>query len=96
MTWIFEIKDKSGRKIHLSNERWKHIVTEHSKLANKIENIKDTISSPLIIGKSKYDENVRYYQKYYKKLSKYLLVSVKYLNGEGFVITAFYTAKPEK
>lgn len=96
MTIIFEIKDKSGRKIHLSDERWKHIVTEHSSLANKIEDIEDTLISPLIIGKSENDENVRYYQKYHKKLSKYLLVSVKYLNGKGFVITAFYTGKPEK
>ena len=96
MNWIFEVKDKSGRKIHLSDERWKHIVIEHSDLANKIEDIKDAVSNPLIIGKSVYDENVRYYQKYYKKLSKYLLVSVKYLNGEGFIITAFYTSKPEK
>jgi len=39
---------------------------------------------------------VRFYYKFYKNLSKYLLVSVKYLNGEGFVITAFYTSKIEK
>jgi len=96
MTWIFEIEDKSGRKIHLSDERWKHIVTEHTALANKIEDIKEVLLNPLIIGRSKYDENVRYYQKYYKKLSKYLLVSVKYLNGEGFIITVFYTSNSEK
>ena len=77
MTWIFEVEDKSGRKIHLSNERWKHIVTEHSILANKIEDIKDTLSNPLFIGKSKYDEKVRFYYKFYKNLSKYLFVSVK-------------------
>ena len=53
MVWIFEIRDKSGRKIHLSDERWKHIVTEHSGLANKIEDIKDILLNPLIIGKSK-------------------------------------------
>ena len=96
MTWIFEIQDKSGRKIHLSNERWKHIVTEHPKLSDKIEDIKDTLIHPLTIRNSKYDERVRFYYKFYKKLSKYLLVSVKYLNGEGFVITAFYTNKLEK
>ena len=96
MTRIFEVEDKFGRKIHLSDERWKHIVTEHSVLANKIEDIKDVLSNPLFVGKSKYDENVKYYYKYHKSLSKYLMVSVKYLNGEGFVITAFYTSKLEK
>ena len=96
MAWIFEIKDKSGRKIHLSDERWKHITKEHSVLANRMEDIKDVLSNPLSIKTSKYDENVRYYYKYHKKLSKYLMVSVKYLNGEGFIITAFYTGKLEK
>ena len=96
MTWIFEVEDKSGRKIHLSDERWKHIVTEHANLSDKIEDIKDTLANPLTIRRSKYDEKVRFYYKFYKNLSKYLLVSVKYLNGEGFVITAFYTSKIEK
>ena len=96
MTWIFEIIDKSGRKIHLSKEQWKHIMTEHSELANKVEEIKDTLTNPLTIKHSKYDENVRWYFKYYKKLSKYLMVSVKYLNGEGFMITAFHTSKLPK
>ena len=96
MTWIFEVEDKSGRKIHLSDERWKHIVNEHANLSDKIEDIKDTLANPLTIRRSKYDEKVRFYYKFYKNLSKYLLVSVKYLNGEGFVITAFYTSKIEK
>ncbi len=96
MTQIFEVKDKSGRKIHLSNEQWKHIVTEHANLSDKIEDIKDTLANPLTIRRSKFDEKVRFYYKFYKNLSKYLLVSVKYLNGEGFVITAFYTRKLER
>jgi len=40
-----------------------------------------------------YDENVRYYYRYYKNIessAKNLLVVVKYLNGEGFVITAYF------
>ena len=96
MTWIFEIEDKSGRKIHLSKERWKHIVTEHSDLANKIEDIKDCLTNALTIKHSKYDEKVRWYFRYYKRLSKYLMVSVKYLNGEGFIITAFYISNLPK
>ena len=93
MDWIFEIKDKSGRKIHLSKERWNHIVTEHSKLANKIEDIQDAMINPLIIIRSTNDDKVRFYFKYLKVLRKYLLVSVKYLNGEGYIITAFHTRK---
>ena len=96
MPWIFEVKDKSGRKIHLSKERWSHIVTEHPKLSDKIEDIKDILANPLTIRNSEFDEKVRFYYRFYKKLSKYLLVSVKYLNGNGFIITAFYTSKLQK
>jgi len=38
---VFEIKDKTGRVIYLSYERWrKHILVEHPYLANKVEEIK--------------------------------------------------------
>jgi len=37
----------------------------------------------------------RFYYRYYKdrKTAKYLLIIVKYLNGQGFIITSFYTDK---
>jgi len=36
---------------------------------------------------------MRNYYVYYKLERHYLLVSVKYLNGEGYVATAFITRK---
>ena len=72
MAHIFEIEDKSGRKVHLSNERWQHIAIEHPTLSGKIEEIKDTILNPTSIKKSKYNENVRFYFKLFKEMSKYL------------------------
>tara|TARA_Y100000310_G_scaffold324156_1_gene385660 strand:- start:732 stop:1031 length:300 start_codon:yes stop_codon:yes gene_type:complete len=93
MTWIFEVRDKSGRKIHLSRERWKHIVNEHPDVTDKLYEIEEIIENSLIIKMSKYDKNVRFYYKHYKNLkqkSKYLLVAVKYLNGIGYIITSFY------
>lgn len=96
MVWIFAVKDRSGREIHLSNERWKHIIYEHPVIANKIEEIKDALSSPTAIRKSDHDENLRFYYKYYKSIKlkeKYLFVMVRYLNGDGFIITSFYVNK---
>ena len=40
-----------------------------------------------------YDVAVSFYYRYYKEKKQYLFVSVKYLSGEGFVITTFYTDK---
>ena len=92
----FIIKDKFEREIHLSEERWKHIIHEHPEMSDKVYEIEEIIKNPLIIITDEEDERVRYYYKYYKNIkqkAKYLLVSVKYLNGGGYVITSFYTDK---
>ena len=92
MDWIFEIIDKSGRKIHLSNERWTHI-QKHSEMSDKIEQIKETLVKPSLVIPQDYDPNVHFYFRFYKDMKKFLFVSVKYLNGDGFIITSFYTDK---
>ncbi|MBI2672926.1 hypothetical protein HYX19_01580 [Candidatus Woesearchaeota archaeon] len=93
---IFEAEDKSKKKIHLTKERWKHILKEHPELSNKSESIKAIITNPEITKTSKYDKNVKWYYAYdknRKSSAKYILVAVKYLNGSGFIITVFYTKK---
>lgn len=95
MDYVFEIIDKTGRKIHLSKERWKHIL-KHPHMYNQLENIKITIQNPTTIRYYEEDEDVRYFYKEFKNrnaVERYLLVSVKYLNGEGFIITSFFTDK---
>ena len=92
MNYVFEVKDKIGRKIHLSKERWKHIRIEHPEIIEP-EEIKRVLIDSNKLLKSNRDPNVRWYYFYNKKRKRYLKVSVKYLNGEGFVITAHYTTK---
>ena len=92
MARIFETKDKSGRTIYLTDERWKHIL-KHQEMSNQTEQIKDTLLQPDKIAKVDYDTDVRFYYRYYKDRKEYLFISVKYLNGEGFIITSFYTDK---
>ncbi len=96
MDYIFEIKDKSGRLIRLTKDRWAHIKSDHPEMVAELENIKSAVTSPEFIKNSEYDENVRFYYRYYKDRkshAKYLLTAIKHLNGDGFVITAFYTNK---
>jgi len=93
MTIIFEVIDKTGRKIHLSKERWSHITTKHTNMSDKLEDLKIALINPLIIVPHKYDITMRNYYLYYKLHKDYLLVSVKYLNGEGYIATAFVTRK---
>lgn len=90
MTLIFEVIDKSGRKIHLTKERWSHIKKKHTEVEN-YEMIEETIRKHDKITNIDIDEKVHYYYKYYKHRlpkEKFLQVVVKYLNGTGFVLTA--------
>ena len=94
INYIFETIDKNGRVIHLTKERLRHI-QKHSHMNDPVENIKNALKEPLIIM-CEDDESVLYFYKEFKQmqeLEKYLLVSVKYLNGNGFVVTSFFTNK---
>ena len=90
---IFDLKDKSGRNIYLSAERWSHINQEHPEVSPYLEMIKETLRNPVKISTYHFDENVKYYFSYAKEKAskaKHLLVIVKYLNGHGFIITAYF------
>ncbi|MEK6898440.1 MAG: hypothetical protein AABX28_03735 [Nanoarchaeota archaeon] len=92
---IFEVTEKIGRKIRLTKKQWKHI-QKHPHMHESLEIIKDTIKNPLTKRFDEFDESVNYFYREYKEMEpreRYLFVSVKYLNGEGFVITSFYTNK---
>jgi len=95
MDIIFETIDKTNRKIRLTKKQWKHIQKHpHMHLYESVERIKDTVNSPTTIRYNNEDETVNYFYREYNDMDifeRYLLVSVKYLNGDGFVITSFYT-----
>ena len=80
---VLKIVDKSGRLIHLSSERWSHIL-KHAGMNNQLDNIKETVEKPTRITKLKFDNKINFYFKYYKDKKSYLMVMIKYLNGNGF------------
>jgi hypothetical protein len=92
---LLELIDKTGRKIHLSEERYKHI-QKHPYMHDSLETIKRAIQNPTTLRYNEEDDTIRFFYKEFKEnnsFEKYLFVSVKYLNGEGFIITSFYTNK---
>ena len=62
-------------------------------MTNKLEKVKDVLIRPNQTIHSPQDQNVRYYFRYYKDSKAFLIVVVKYLNGDGFVITAFMATR---
>ena len=88
---IFEIIDKTGRKIRLTKKQFRHVIC-HKGMENHLEEIKETLKNPTKIIPHEIGNLYDYYN-YYKNRreeAKYLQVVVKYLNGDGFVITAYF------
>ena len=88
-------KDYLGRNIRLTVNRLEHILTR-LEMSGQEEKIAETLSAPDKIKKSKHDPNVLLYYKLYKQTpvtKKYLSVIAKVENGEGFILTAFFTNK---
>ncbi|MEK6952932.1 MAG: hypothetical protein AABX29_08015 [Nanoarchaeota archaeon] len=88
---IFSIVDKTGRKIRLTKTQYGHVI-RHKGIEHYIEEIKQTLVKPLKIIRREEGSLYDYYTHNKHRLSpfKYLKVVVKYLNGEGFVITAYF------
>jgi len=93
MEIVFEVVDKSDRKIRLTERQWKHVLKRHPDMTNYKEEIKETLRNPQVVLPHPYDALGKYYFSYLKHkkgLYKYLLVIVKYLNGDGFVISTYF------
>ena len=96
MSNIFEITDKTGRKIRLTKRQQTHITTKHPDFSGREEDIKRVLEKPDLILEHTFDKKARNYYRYDKREKSYLLIAVKYLNGEGFIMTAFYTQRIRK
>ena len=93
MAHIFRSEDKTGRHIYLTDERWSHINEEHPEVSPYLQEFTETLKNPTNVASYPYDKDIRYFYKYFKQRenkAKYLLIIVKYLNGEGFIITAYF------
>ena len=89
---LFIVTDKTGRKVRLTQRQWSHIC-EHPEMTGELERIQETLERPEAVLTSPRDPQVHYYFRHYKQKAKYLLIAVKYLNGDGFIITTFYSSK---
>ena len=68
---------------------WGDIKTKHLEIEGKENEVKESLINQHEVRLSKRDASVYLYYKHHGKLS--LLVVVKHKNGEGFIITSYYT-----
>jgi hypothetical protein len=92
------LTDHQGRSIRLPQERWKHIL-EHPEMMDQHERIIETLVSPDLIIATDTDPDVHAYHRLYPQTPvtrKYLIVAVKVLTDDAFVLTAFFSRRLKK
>ncbi len=77
----------------MSKSYWDYIVSvKHPSMRGLEESIKNSLTEPIEIRTSKRDRSVHlHYGKFDAKL--FVCTVVKFLNGDGFVITAYLTGR---
>jgi hypothetical protein len=87
---IFKVTCKLGYKIMLRKERYLYMSIKHPEVKSRIKEMKEILQNPEIVRESINDPKVLLY---YKKFNKtYLVLVVKLLNRDGFIITAYEAA----
>lgn len=91
---IFEIVSKLDKTIKLTEKIFNEIKLKHPEIRNQEDKIKETLTDPNVIRKSQYGDNIFLFYRFFKTTpvtQKYLMVAIKLLNDNGFVITAYFT-----
>ncbi len=92
------IIDYAERRVRLTAERRQHIL-EHPEMSEQFARIVETIETPELVVTTLADETVQVYHRYYETTpvaSKFLLVAVKILPEDAFVLTAFFSRREKK
>jgi hypothetical protein len=90
---LFEVASKLERRIRVSKSYWDYIVNvKHPSMRGLEESVRSSLTGLVEIRRSRRDRSVHLY---YGRFEGELLVCtvVKFLNGDGFVITAYLTRR---
>ena len=68
-------------------------------MAEQFERIRETLQSPETVVVTSADDTVQVYHRYYETTpvtSKFLLIAVKLLGDDAFVLTAFFSRREKR
>lgn len=89
---LLEITDILGRKIRTTKSYWRKIKEiKHPELKAGIAEVKITLTNPDEIHEDVSDSTILLYAR--KQNGYVILVAVKVLNGNGFIVTVYQTKK---
>jgi len=82
--------DVFGNQVDLTDERWRHIITQHPQVESYRERLGDVLAAPTYVRRSRRDEDVLLYRREYAGLpgGNYLLLVVK-IGQRSFILTSY-------
>lgn len=90
---LFEVTDVLGKKIRTTKDYWQKIKTlKHRELKYGINKVKKTLIKPDEVRRSVTDSTILLYAQTQENYD-ILIVAVKVLNGDGFLVTAYQTTE---
>lgn len=93
---IGETLSAFGKPVRLTFRQWAHITESHDYMGGNIDKVLETLGNPDYVVKHGTGELITV--KHYAKTNiteKYCIVVYREFRDAGFVITAFFTSKPE-
>ncbi|HXV78507.1 MAG TPA: hypothetical protein VEG60_01380 [Candidatus Binatia bacterium] len=87
---ISTVTSKNGKVIRLTDERWVHIIEEHTELAGIRLEVLEAVAEPRRILEGGEGELLAVRE---LEIGKSLVVVYRELEADGFVITAFVTRR---
>jgi hypothetical protein len=89
---LFDVETPLGFRVHCYRSYWtRKVVAQHPVMADRIEDVKRTLTTPEEIRLSTTDEGV--YLFYTADEKRFVCAVARQTNGEGFLITAYPTDK---
>ena len=86
---LFEVTTPLGFKVRTSQAYWEKIVLKHPDLAERLEFVKQTLTTPDEIRRSSRDANVLLF--YLAGDRRWVVAVARRANNEGYLITAYQT-----
>jgi hypothetical protein len=90
---VWEKKGYDGKRIRLTEVQKRHISFFHPEVLVNEDMLMETIAIPDLVTRGG-QPTIRVLYRYYANTpvtSKYLAVVTKLLNGEGFIVTSYFT-----
>lgn len=88
------VRSVGGVPVRLTAERWAHIVENHDELAGRMDDVLDAVENPSWVTRGHRGSLIAWRPSGRKRFLAVIYREVGKL--DGFVITAFFTRKPEK